>query len=259
MFWLIGVIIGWFGTKSFWGSLFGYMIGSAIDRIRSQGKPNPFSQQNQRQSGRTAQDIYEHYQRRAQQSQDMQSILMAFSAAVMKADGKVLKVELNYVKSFFHQQFGPRFTPEHLQVLKDYLDKDIPLSQICQDMRYQTTLEVRMQIVHYLFGIAKSDNSVSSAEMTVISNIAMMLGIPQREFESLMNMNVRNTDSDYKVLGIDANASDDEVKKAYRDMAKKFHPDRVAQMGEEHQKSANEKFQKIQEAYEAIKKKRGFK
>ncbi len=257
MFWIVGIFIGWFTTKSFWGAIFGYMIGSAIDRIRSQGKPNTYKKQ--AQNGRTAQDIYEHYQRRAQQTQDIQSILMAFSAAVMKADGKVLKVELDYVKSFFNQQFGPRFTTQHLQKLKDYLETDVPLSQICQDMRHQTSLEVRMQVVHYLFGIARSDNSVSTAEMNVIANIAMMLGIPQMEFESMKNMFVRDTDSDFKVLGISSSATDDEVKKAYREMAKKFHPDRVAQMGEEHQKGANEKFQKIQEAYEAIKKKRGFK
>ena len=69
----------------------------------------------------------------------------------------------------------------------------------------------------------------------------------------------RDVDSDYKVLGIDASATDDEVKKAYRQMAIKFHPDKVAQMGEEFQKGAKEKFQKIQDAYDAIKKNRGFK
>jgi DnaJ like chaperone protein len=69
----------------------------------------------------------------------------------------------------------------------------------------------------------------------------------------------RETNSDYKVLGIESTASDDEVKKAYRQMAIKFHPDKVAQMGEEFQKGAKEKFQQIQDSYEAIKKARGFK
>ena len=69
----------------------------------------------------------------------------------------------------------------------------------------------------------------------------------------------RNTESDYKILGIESSAEDSEVKKAYRKMAVKFHPDKVASMGEQYQKGAKEKFQKIQDAYEAIKKQRGFK
>jgi DnaJ like chaperone protein len=69
----------------------------------------------------------------------------------------------------------------------------------------------------------------------------------------------RNVDSDYKILGIDEKATDEEVKKAYRKMAVAHHPDKVAQMGEEYQKGAKEKFQQIQDAYEAIKKRRGIK
>jgi DnaJ like chaperone protein len=121
------------------------------------------------------------------------------------------------------------------------------------------TPEVRTQLVHYLFGIAKADGDVGTAELNVISRIATMLGIPAVEFESLRNMFYRNVDSDYKILGIEESATDDEVKKAYRKMAVAHHPDKVAHMGEEYLKGAQEKFQRIQDAYEAIKKRRGFK
>jgi DnaJ like chaperone protein len=119
--------------------------------------------------------------------------------------------------------------------------------------------EVRVQLVHYLFGIAKADGSVSEIEIEVIKGISNKLGISQVEFESVKNMFYRDTNSDYRVLGIEPTATDDEVKKAYRQMAVKFHPDKVAQMGEEYQKGAKEKFQKIQDSYDAIKKQRGFK
>ena len=119
--------------------------------------------------------------------------------------------------------------------------------------------EVRVQLVHYMFGIAKADGDVAESEMTVIQNIAQKLGVSQTDFESLKNMFYRDVNSDYKIIGIDAGATDEQVKKAYRKMAIAHHPDKVASMGEEYQKGAQEKFMKIQEAYENIKKKRGFK
>lgn len=204
-------------------------------------------------------DVFQYYQQRTSVN-DVATMLMALSAAVMKADGKVLKAELDFVKTFFSHQFGPRFSTEHLQTLKRFLDSsNIPLDQICHDIKMRMAPEVRVQLIHYLFGIAKSDGDVSSSEMNVIQSIADKLGIPRVEFDSVKNMFYRDTNSDYKVLGIEPNATDDEVKKAYRQMAVKFHPDKVAQMGEEFQKGAKEKFQKIQDAYEAIKKQRGFK
>jgi DnaJ like chaperone protein len=109
-----------------------------------------------------------------------------------------------------------------------------------------------------LFGISKSDGHVSESEMSVLSSIAQLLGVSSADFETVKNMFYRNVDSDYTILGITSSAADDEVKKAYRQMAIKFHPDKVASMGEEYQKGAKEKFQKIQEAYENIKKNRGF-
>ncbi len=207
----------------------------------------------------TPEDLFQYYQQRSTQY-DVPTILMALSAAVMKADGKVLKAELNYVKTFFNQQFGPQFSSQHLQVLKRFLDSvNIPLEQICQDIRLRMQPEVRVQLLHYLFGIAKADGDVSVSEMRVIEHISRMLHVGSQEFESVRNMFYRDIDSDYKVLGVDPSASDEEIKKAYRKMAIKFHPDKVSQMGEEFQKGAKEKFQKVQEAYEAIKKRRGFK
>ena len=207
----------------------------------------------------TAEDVFQYYQQRSTTS-DVPTMLMALSAAVMRADGKVLKSELNYVKSFLGQQFGPQYSVQHLQVLKRFLDSgDIPLQRICQDIRVRMQPAVRTQLLHYLFGIAKADGHVSDSEIEVIRRIAEMMGVAQSDFESVKNMFYRDVNSDYKVLGIEPSATDDEVKKAYRKMAVKFHPDKVTQMGEEYQKGAKEKFQKIQDAYDAIKKQRGMK
>lgn len=209
----------------------------------------------------TAEEMFSYYQRHsASASNDVPTMLMALSAAVMKADGKVLKSELNYVKTFFTQQFGPQYSQQHLQTLKRFLDSnEIPLQRICQDIQMRMQPEVRSQLLHYLFGIAKADGDVSDSEIDVIFNISRMMGVSNTDFESVKAMFYRDVDSDYRVLGLDPSATDEEIKKSYRKMVIKFHPDKVAQMGEEYQKGAKEKFQQIQDSYDAIKKRREMK
>ena len=240
-------------TKRVSLAILAYIIASLFESGRTQQR------RGQNRQGGFAQDPFEFY-RQSASKYDIPTMLMALSATVMKADGKVLKAELDYVKQFFSQQFGNQFNSRHLQVLKQFLDSDrIPLNEICSDIRNRMPAEVRAQLVHYLFGIAKADGNVDESELKSIENIANLLGVSGQEFISLKNMFYRDINSDYKILGITSSASNEEIKKAYRKMAITHHPDKVASMGEEYQKGAQEKFLKIQEAYENIKKKRGFK
>ncbi len=116
---------------------------------------------------------------------------------------------------------------------------------------------MRIQLLHYLFGIAKADGNVAEAELQLLRRISGMLQIPATDFESIKSMFYRDAQADYHVLGVEPSATDEEIKKAYRQMAIRYHPDKVIHMGEEYQKGAREKFQKVQEAYENIKKQRG--
>lgn len=250
MFKFIGAIAGYFlFGRSFFGIIIGFVIGSIIDSVKIVTSKNRGS----------VEDIFDYYTQQASRShEDFATMLMALSAEVMKADGRPLKSELEYIKNFFAQQFGPQFSREHLQILKHFLDApSIPIEKICNDIKFRTQVEVRIQLLHYLFGIAKADGHVADTEINVLRRIANLLSIPQGDFESVKNMFYRDVNSDYHVLGIEPNATDDEVKKAYRQMAVRYHPDKVGHMGEEYQKGAKEKFQKIQEAYENIKKSRG--
>lgn len=249
--WFLGIGLFIF-TREIGYGIVGFLIGSVIDSL-SQNKNGGFDKETNANSG------FDYYRERVTRF-DFPTMLMALSAVVMKADGSVKRVELDYVKGFFNAQFGSQFTREHLQVLKHFLDTGkIPIQEICSDIRSRLNVDGRIQLVHYLFSVAKSDGHVDEQEMKTIAQLANKLGIPAMEFESLKNMFYRNADSDYKILGIEPNASDEEVKRAYRKMAVNFHPDKVAQMGEEYQKGAKEKFQQIQDAYENIKKKRGIK
>ena len=249
MYKFLGAIAGFFLLgRSLFGAILGFVIGSVIDNAS-----------NPRREGAGGEDIFDYYRRQAARShEDFATMLMALSAAIMRADGKPLKVELDYIKTFFSRQFGPDFTRDHLQVLKHFLEgPPVPLDQICADIVLRTRVEVRIQLMHYLFGLAKADGHVADIELKVIKTIADLLQIPHTDFESVKSMFYRDANADYHVLGIEPTATDEEVKKAYRQMAIRYHPDKVAQLGEEYMKGAKEKFQKVQEAYENIKKQRG--
>ena len=120
----------------------------------------------------------------------------------------------------------------------------------------------RLQLLNYLVIIAKVDGYVSPEEIKALKEIARHLGLTAKDVDSMLNMESgaradSNIEDAYKVLGISPTATDDEVKAAYRKMALKHHPDRVATLGEDIRKAAEKKFQDINDAKERIFKARG--
>ena len=255
MYKLIFAVVAFLLTKgSFLAAFVGFFIGSVIDVLQSGNKSRQGS--GQRGQSRSFEDVFDYYRQQTTRY-DVPTQLMALSAFMMKSDGKVLKAELNYVKAFLANQFGQSFVHKHLQTLKHFLDSPtIPITEICSDISMRMSTETRIQLLHYLFGIAQADGTVSDIEIQHLEQIARWMKVPPLDFRSVQGMFKKNLDADYEVLGIASSATDDEVKKAYRQMAVRYHPDKVASMGEEFQKGAKEKFQRIQEAYENIKKAR---
>ncbi|AHW58736.1 DnaJ like chaperone protein [Draconibacterium orientale] len=182
--------------------------------------------------------------------------LLVLVAAIMKADGKVLKSELDYVKRFMVHNFGEDSAQEAIKMLRDLLQQTIPVNEVCQQIKVNMNYSARLQLVHFLFGIAQADGQVDVQEQKLITHICNQMGIGNNDFESIQAMFVPNTDGDYKILEIERSASNDDVKKAYRRMAMKYHPDKVSTLGDEVQNAAKEKFQKVNQAYENIKKER---
>ncbi|MGE5348518.1 MAG: TerB family tellurite resistance protein [Actinomycetota bacterium] len=182
--------------------------------------------------------------------------LLVLIAAVMKADGKVLKSELDYVKRFFISQFGPETAQEALQMLRDLLKQDIPLREVCIQIRQNMDYPSRLQLIHILYNISAADNRFETAETNVIRSIADMLGITSTDYESIRNMFVPATDAAYRILEVERSATDEELKTAYRKMALKYHPDKVSHLGEDFRKTAEEKFKAVNQAWEKIKKER---
>jgi DnaJ like chaperone protein len=241
----IGAILGMIIFRRFWGIVLGAIVGGYVDSILRQN------------SSSSSEKRYEPYRQRITQN-DFGTVMLLLSASVMKADGKVLKSELDYVKNFFSRQFGENRANDLLLQLRDILKQNISIHQACFDIKAAMAYEARMQLLHYLFGIAQADGSVSETEVKHIQNIANNIGLSSSDFNSIKAMFYKDVDVSYKILGLDKVATNEEIKKAYRQLAIKYHPDKVSHLGEEYQVGAKEKFQKIQDAYENLKKQRGF-
>ncbi len=182
--------------------------------------------------------------------------LLVLIAAVMKADGKVVKSELDYVKEYLVRQFGKESAAEASIMLRDILKQNIPLQDVCRQIAGNMDYSSRLQLMHLLFGVSIADSNVNQREQSVIEKIAGYTGISDSDYISIRNMFIPDTDSAYKILEIERSASNEELKKAYRRMAMKYHPDKVSHLGDDFKKSADEKFKKVNEAYEKIKNER---
>ncbi|MBQ2304059.1 MAG: TerB family tellurite resistance protein [Bacteroidales bacterium] len=229
--WLGGILGFTFGGGIF-GGIIGYAIGSLLEK-----------------------KVKTEY-RGGEQQGDFIMGLLILTAAVMKADGKVMKSELNFVKDFLAKNFGANNLQNRLDILRQLLDKNIDVYQTCEKIRISFPYATKLQLLHYLFGIAVADNDCTKAEKDLIERIANLIGLSQADYKSIEAMYFRVTDSAYVILQVERNATDEEIKRAYKRMCIKYHPDKVAHLGEEAQKAANEKFQEINNAYEQIKKER---
>jgi DnaJ like chaperone protein len=219
------------------GAVLGFLVGSMVDNT-------------------TIQTSVYHTPGQSTAQGDFGMSLLVLVAAMMKADGKVVKSELDFVKQFFIRQFGQASAKEALLMLKDILKKDIPVRDVCSQISNNMDYSSRLQLLHLLFNISLADGAINASEVEAVEKMSGYLGIATSDYVSIRNMFVPETDSSYKILEIKPTATDEDVKKAYRRMAMKYHPDKVSHLGDEFRKTADEKFKKVNEAYEKIKKER---
>lgn len=179
------------------------------------------------------------------------SLLVVF-ASVMKADQRVMRSELDFVKKYLLKSFSPEETADMLLILRDILKKDIPIRDVSHQIRSRMDYASRLQLMHLVYGIAFADGEISHSELIRIEKTAMDLGISEADIKSLKGMFVRSTDWAYDVLEVSRTDSFETIKRKYRQLALKNHPDKVAYLGEEIRRRAEEKFAQIKEAWEVV-------
>lgn len=218
------------------GAIIGFLIGSIFDKTEVV-RPAVYTSQTNRNSFLLS--------------------LLVLVTAVLKADGRVMKSELEYVKQYFRQHFGPSAAHEALLLLRDLLKQPINLGEVCAQINQNVDYSGRLQLLHLLFGISQADGHISDDELRVIVQIANLFKLSQADYNSIKAMFIADNNKYYQILEIDPSTSDEEVKKAYRRMAMKYHPDKVSYLGEDIRQQAERKFKMVADAYEHIKKERG--
>lgn len=234
------VILGYIIFR-FPGAVIGYLIGSLLESNSSRPSFNPY------QSSRQVTPA------------DFELNLLSLASLVIKADGKVSQTELDYVRMYFVQAYGKERANATFRLFNEVIKKrEVSAVKIANYLKQRTRYESRLQIIHFLFSIADADGHVSEAEIRMINEISGYMGVYPNDFSSIKAMFFKNPDSAYKILEIDRNASVSEIKAAHRKMVKKYHPDKLQHLDEAHRRGGEEKFKKVQEAYEQIRKEKGF-
>lgn len=261
---LIGAFFGLIGG-GFGGAVVGFLLGALIDAI----------------VGRARMKKATHYY----QSHDFTEHELHLAAYVARADqNRLLRSEMTYIQEYFRKQVGSERLGPLLLRFRDILNTKVDIRSVCADLNQHASINEKLVILNFLFGFSTADGDMRAEEVNAIWEIAQQMGIGRTTFEAIKSMHTGHyggygsgyggqtygggyssqssttataTDNDYRILEVSPDATDEEVKKAYRAAAKKHHPDKVSHLGEDVRKAAEEKFAKVNEAYERIKKARG--
>ena len=264
---LLGAILGAIYLKGFWGALIGYFIGSWISSFLSSGKKSSDSSFGGESQNRGGYNRDEYRTDTAPSSRDefLQSLLL-LSAHIIQADGKIMHSEMECVRNFWRQSFGEvavdsadRQLLSIFEQRKQMTDEEWlhELRTACSRLNQILPSEARSQLIAFLCQIAKADKHLDPTEISELKRLARYLNFTEEIIDQLLNLGGKTLEEAYRVLGVSPDATDDEVKRAYRKMALQYHPDKVAHLGDDVRAAAEKKFKEIGAAKEMIWQARG--
>lgn len=277
----IGGTLGTMLGSGILGTLAGFCLGSIIDEMMdSRADSNDYN--TNKQDYYSQGNGYKQYQYGGQngssnahsneeQRNSFLFSMLVLSSYIIKADNKIMHSEMEFVRQFLRQNFGEQAVNQGQEILLKLFEIQKQqgiqvfrntIHQSCAEIKHNMNVSQRLQLLNYLVIIAKVDGYVSPEEIKALKEVARHLGLTAKDVDSMLNMENgaranSNIEDAYKVLGLSSTATDDEVKVAYRKMALKHHPDRVASLGEDIRKAAEKKFQDINDAKKRIFKARG--
>ena len=260
--WIAGYL-GWIVLGPL-GGILGFLLGSLLESPSSSAddssSTSSFGGSTSSSSGR---------QRHSQQQGDRNSFLLsmlAMAAYIIKADGRVMHSEMEFVRRFLNQNFGSVAEQQGNDILLKLFEEEKrqgrtafrnTIRQSCEEAARFLDYSGRLQLLNFLVMIAQADGHVDDTEITALKEVAQWMQMPASEVDSMLHLNGDSLEDAYRVLGVSPQATDEELKKAYRRLALEHHPDRVAKLGDDVRRAAEKKFQEINAAKERVWKARG--
>lgn len=272
----IGGVLGFIKAGPL-GALAGYALGSLFDRgldeVNRDGDRsynNAYEAYSGQQGGYGDPYSRQQHNYEGQRNSFMFSLLV-LSSYIISADGKIMHSEMELVRRFLRQNFGEDACRQGEDILLKLFEQQKRLGMAeyrtviqdsCHQIRSNMMYEQRLQLLNFLVMIAQADNVVAPQEIAALKEVAIHMGLSAEDVEQMLNLRggasaSNSLDDAYKVLGVSPTATNDEVKAAYRKMALKHHPDKVAALGEDVRRAAEKKFQEINDAKDRIYKARG--
>jgi DnaJ like chaperone protein len=174
--------------------------------------------------------------------------------------------EMEFVRQFLRQNFGAEAAQQGNEILLKLFDEEkrqgktafrSTIRQSCAEASRFLDYSGRLQLLNFLVMISQADGKVDQNEVKALKDVAEWMQLQASEVDSMLHLEGDTLEDAYKVLGVSPQATDEELKKAYRRLALEHHPDRVAKLGDDVRKAAEKKFQEINAAKERIWKARG--
>jgi len=188
-------------------------------------------------------------------------VLCPIFIEVARSDTAVVQSEIRVVREFFQHTLG--FDDAGMEAVRVALKDALASSE--QDMehlvkRARTELKpsFRLEIVRAIYDMCVADADLSARERDLLKHVTQTFNLSDEQLQQITTQFFGGADKHYEALGLAESATDDEVKSAFRKLAAENHPDRVATLGAKEAEAAAARFRAVKDAYEALRKIRGF-